>query len=359
VRFANPVRSGVFLLFILPFLFVASGSPADGQAGEPATALLNGRAIALNPRTGKIYAVAPRENAVAVFEPARNSILRVSVGAGPVALAVNPSSNRIYVANSAGGSVSVLDGVKDTVLATLDVGANPYVVAADQITDKIYVSNTFSDLITIIDGSTNSITKLKAGSADAIVIDERLGKVFLLGYETPDLTLLDNKPAIRGKLKVGMHLWAIAVNETAQTLYITRSGNSELAVVDEISGSVSAIPTGKTPCAVELNRVTNIIYVVNHTGDSVTAIDAAKHAVIATIKVGHRPQGIAIDSVRNRIYIANRNDDSISVIDGAQNVVVQTLRTGKNPFALATNQNTGQLFATTIAGPALELVAGQ
>jgi len=46
----------------------------------------------------------------------------IHVGAEPVAIAVNEATDRIYVANNEGGSVSVIDGKSDSVLATLQVG---------------------------------------------------------------------------------------------------------------------------------------------------------------------------------------------------------------------------------------------
>ena len=345
------------LALVVLLVSVVCGTPSWGQSVAPSTILLSSRAIALNPTTGKVYAVAPRENAVAIFNPATNYISRVHVGAGAVALAINSVTNRIYVANSQGGSITVLDGTTDSVFATLDVGANPYVVAVNSVANKIYVSNTFSEVVTIIDGATNSMTKLKAGSADAIAIDPNLGKVYLLGYEDMNLTVLDDKPSIAGKLKVGIHPWDITIIPATSTLYVTRSGNAQLAVVDELSGSITTVPTGATPCAVALNTTTNTIYVVNHTDDTVTAIDATKHIVVAAIKVGHQPQGIAVDPIRNHIYVANTHDDSISVIDGSKNQVVKTLPTGKNPFALVVNPKTGQLFAATIAGSPLELTS--
>src|SRR6202011_4152323 len=122
------------------------------QTEEPSTGLLSSRAIALNPETGKVYAVEISRGVVSVFNPQTKSTSSIRVGAGPVAIAVNPATDRIYVANSEGGSVSVIDGRNDSVLATLDVGPRPYVVALNPVTNNIYVSNVFSNVITVIDG---------------------------------------------------------------------------------------------------------------------------------------------------------------------------------------------------------------
>ena len=108
-------------------LLVCAGATtvAHAQNAEPSTALIGGRGIALNSRTGKVYAVDSRRSSVSVFDPRAKSTTSVRVGAEPVAIALNEATDRIYVANSEGGSVSVIDGKSDSVLATLQVGPLP------------------------------------------------------------------------------------------------------------------------------------------------------------------------------------------------------------------------------------------
>ena len=343
---------------VVPLLFacIALTILARAQKNEPSTALISSRGIALNPETGKVYAVERSRSFVLVFDPKTKSMSSVRVGAGPVAIAVNAATDRIYVANSEGGSVSVIDGKNDSVIATLTVGPRPYVVAVNPATNRIYVSNTFSNLITMIDGATNSTTAVKAGSADAIAVDSRLDKVYLLGYEDTNLTVLNRTPSVVGKIPVGIHAWAVALSETASTVYVTRSGSSELVMVNSVSGIVTTVPTGAIPCAVAINPVTNLAYVVNHGDDTVTVIDGARRAVIATVKVGLRPQAIAVDAKKNRVYVANTHSDNVTVIDGARNSVLNTLDAGKNPYALAVDPKSGQLYVASYGEPSLAVV---
>src|SRR2546430_3881619 len=145
---------------VMVALLVCAGatSAAHAQNPEPSTALIGSRAIAVNSRTGKVYAVDSRRGSVSVFDPRVKSTASVHVGAEPVAIAVNEATDKIYVANNEGGSVSVIDGKSDSVLATLQVGPLPYVVAANPATNKIYVSNPFTDRITRIGDATKTIS---------------------------------------------------------------------------------------------------------------------------------------------------------------------------------------------------------
>jgi YVTN family beta-propeller protein len=335
------------ILIVALMLGFITTARAKSQAAEPLASLINAtRAIALNAKTGKVYAVDSAHDAVAVFDQEKVTPASVKVGKSPVALAINEATNRIYVANNAGGSVTVIDGTNDAVVATVNIGSLPYVLAVNPVTNKVFVSNTFSDRITLIDGATNTTSTIKAGSADSIVIDTKRDRAYLIGWEGTSLTVLDSKPSIIGKVKMGgMHLWGMAVDEAAGKLYVTRAGNAELAIVDEASGSVTNIPTGATPCAVAVNPATNRIYVVNHDDDTVTVIDARDGKTLATPPVGKNPQGIAVDTKANRIYVANVHGDSVSVIDGARNTVIKTLHTGHNPYALAVNERIARLYA--------------
>ena len=54
--------------------------------------------------------------------------------------------------------MSVIDGATNTVTATVTVGADPDGVAVDGTTDTIYVTNYGSGTVSVIDGATNTVT---------------------------------------------------------------------------------------------------------------------------------------------------------------------------------------------------------
>ena len=66
-----------------------------------------------------------------MIDGANNSVSSVAAGTSPFFVAVNPVSNRVYVANGNGASVTVIDGASDkttTVVAELD----PWSIAVNQ-----------------------------------------------------------------------------------------------------------------------------------------------------------------------------------------------------------------------------------
>jgi len=51
-----------------------------------------------------------------------------------------------------------------TVTATVMAGAGPFSVAVNPVTNKIYVANSNGTTVTVIDGATNSPTTVNAGA---------------------------------------------------------------------------------------------------------------------------------------------------------------------------------------------------
>ena len=318
----------------------------------PSTSLISLHAIAFNPSANKVYAVDPVRHAVAVVDVAGHSTRSVPVGDDPLAIAVNPVTNRVYVVNTGSGTVTVLDGKSDAVMATVDVGKRPYAIAVDAVNDKVYVSNTFSDLLTMIDGATNATRTVKTGSADLIVADGRNQKIYLLGYESSSLTVLNSGDDTISRMSAGaMHLWAMALDETGSTVYVTRISNGDIAAMDVPSRKITPIAAGQFPCAVAVNPKTSVVYVANCGDDTVTVMDAATHKPVVNLPVGKHPQAIAVDPKSNLIYVANTHGDSVTVIDGAYNKVMATVPAGKNPYAIAVAPMSGTVYVANLGEP--------
>ena len=78
-------------------------------------------------------------DSVTVIDGATNLTTSVSVGKSPYAIAVNPVTNKIYVANNRSNNVTVIDGATNST-TTVSAGASPQTVAVNPVTNKIYVS---------------------------------------------------------------------------------------------------------------------------------------------------------------------------------------------------------------------------
>jgi len=138
--------------------------------------------IAYDATTGSLYVTGDipgtaRDNGLWVVDAATQAVT-ASVNLGPVAVgaapgvAVNASTDTIYVALPGAGEVKVIDGGSDTVTATLsDYSARG--VAVDQATNTVYVTSNagVAGSTTVIDGATNTVTGSIGRGGTAILID--------------------------------------------------------------------------------------------------------------------------------------------------------------------------------------------
>jgi YVTN family beta-propeller protein len=83
-------------------------------------------------------------------------IATIPVGHHPLGVGVNPITNRIYVANYGGDSVSVIDGAANTVSSTVPVGAFPWGVGVNPTTNRIYVANSWTYTVSVIDDAADA-----------------------------------------------------------------------------------------------------------------------------------------------------------------------------------------------------------
>ena len=330
--------------------------PALAQSDAPGGSLINPNAIVFNTATEKVYAVETSHGAVEIYNRESNQAHSVAVGKGPVSIAVNTVTGRAYVANVTDGTVSVLDGATDSVLATVPVGDLPYSIAANSVTNKVYITHTYSGETTILDGATNTITQAKTGSMDLVALSEATNTVFLLGYEGGTITSLDGVSLNLRKREAGKHAWGITYSAEDGKLYVPRLGMGSVAVFDADSTEPRIMPAGHTPCALVIDAKNSRAYIVNYEGNNLSVVDTAKNRIVATVEVGDRPQAVAFDAKLNLVFVANTLGDSVTVIDAATYRVLATLAAGKRPNALVANPGSGRLYVANEAGDSASTV---
>ena len=119
-------------------------------------------------------------------------------------------------------------------------------------------------------------------------------------------------------------LFATAMLLGSATIGTSQAGATTFAVT-------ATIGVGSDPFGVAVNPTTNVVYVTNGSGNSVSVINGATNTVTATIDVGD-PGAVAVNPTTNVVYVANFSDNSISVIYGATNTVTTSIGVGSNPY---------------------------
>jgi len=282
-------------------------------------------------------------------------------GANPSAIAINPSTHLIYVANSAGNTVTVLDEVIHAVTATEQTGTNPVAIAIDPVSNQTFVANFSSNTVSVIDGNTNTVSSaVVVGQAPyAIAVNPVTHQIYVANSSSNTVSIINGKTlTVVATVDVGTDPVAIAANPITNQVYVANRASNTVTVIDGANLAVATtVTTGEAPDAIAVNPVTNQVYVANLGGNSVTTIDGAAQAVSATISTGTSPSAIALNSFLNQIYVANLNSGNITIIDGVTNAST-TVGVGSGPQAIAVNPISNQIYVANILGSNLTVIDG-
>ncbi len=362
--------------WLAAWLFLASfiGSPVKGQTvTATVSAGANPDAIAVNPTTNKIYVgdFYGNPSGITVIDGKTNTTKALTTITGQVAVAVNPLTNKIYFVDGY-NYLTVVDGSSDTVTATVTVGLDPVAVAVNPATNMIYVANQNGSTVSVIDGTSNTVThtiNLTGGPNTlqgfvplSLYVNPVTNKIYVT-CQSADM-LIDGQTnnvaqlAYTGGLVSG---GPIGVNPVTNTIYALIGGNSTVLVMDQSTNPPTLTTTVSSnllaPLDVALNPVTNTAYVLNTLIDDVTAIDGTSYATTLVKDTNaNGPIAVTVNPTTNQIYVANSRSGNVTVINGT--TYGTTLAVGSNPVAIAANPVTNTVYVANYDSSNVTVIAG-
>lgn len=373
-------------------LSLIGGSPGGVASAASISATRLGKGIvdphpiAIDGRLHRIFAVDGNNGARAVNirDAATGRFLHTSsVGATPIAVAVDERSNRVFVAMwgaqgvEGPGGVSVLDARTGQLIRTVAVGANPRAMAIDERANRVFILNG-GDLPTHTEGS---VTMLDATSGQVLrtlargsypersVIDARQGRVFIGnagGGELAQGTVSVRDTASGRLLQTlpgGSYPWALALDARTDHLFITASSllnagsRARLWMRDAGTGAllrtvnlgVDAIVDG-----IAVDGRTGRVVVTTNDNARLTGrlhlIDAASGLVVRSAAVGPLPALLAVADRTGRLIIGHSGYNNgtvsgtgnVSILDEANGRVLRSF--DAEPWALAMDEATNRVF---------------
>jgi YVTN family beta-propeller protein len=280
----------------------------------------------------------------------------------PQHLAVNPVTNRIYVANNnsghGAGSVTVIDGATDTIMTTLPAGAYATGITLNPVTNKLYVPAENSNNVTVVDGATNTTSTVGTGSFPVTAaVNPVTNTIAVTNYGSNSVTLINGATLATSTVNVGNGPTYSAFNPVTGRLYVGNDTGNSVSVVDMASYGVAGTALGVSPNAITVNPVTNKVYAVSNAGNVVKVVDGATGAT-STIPVGAYPLGLDVNPITGKIYVSNYQSGSLSVIDGATATVDTTITVGANPTYVGLNTVTNRVYVINVADSSVTPVDG-
>jgi YVTN family beta-propeller protein len=279
--------------------------------------------VAVDANTGTIYTADTYSDTVSVLHVAPvlgySDTATITVGSPPPGtggnqLAVDAATDTAYVAFGAvSNTVSVVDLATGTVTATVDGGISPGGIAIDESTDTVYVTNGGSNTVSVINGADNAVTgTISVGSGpDGVAVDQFTNTAYVTNSGSNTVSVISGATnTVTATAGVGSGPEEAAVDEATDTVYISNFGADTVSVIDGSTNAVSSISVGYGASGLAVDQATDTVYVANFGHDTVSIIDGATGLVNATFDVGIYPVGTAVDGITDTAYVATSGETS-------------------------------------------------
>jgi YVTN family beta-propeller protein len=281
---------------------------------------------------------------------------------------------RIYVSNAGSGTVSAIDPVTNTVIATITTDASPYGLAVTPNGERLWVANYQAENLYVIDTTTNAVEDGAAivGNPHSIAFNETGTRAYVTVSASTnpasantvwvfDTTI--SPPFPMATIPVGTGPTGITARPDGQRLYVANydgGGGSTVSVINTATnGVIATIDVGAGPFQIGMSPDGTRAYAVNLSSDNVSVIDTATNAVVATVAVGNNPTFAAVSPSGGLVYVTNGLENTVSVIDAATNTVAATIPNvgafprgialspdGSNVYVAASNNNAVSVIPT-------------
>ena len=320
------------------------------------------------PRTGHaVLAAANGTGRAATAKAARPGWLpdvaaTVPAGNQPSGAAVDPQTNTVYVA-SYGTGVLVINGKTDAVIRTIPV-RSPLAVAVDPFRDMIYVTSSEPDSLVAINGRTDAVTGsvLVGRIPGQVAVDSATNTIYVVNYLDSTLSVIDGRTdSVTATITVGATPTGVAVDQRTSTVYVASNATNELDVISGQTNTLTGIiPVGDGPYGVAVDDLTGTIYVTDSVDGNVLAINGNSYAVTAVIPINTfwLSAAVEVNPKLDEVYVANLDGGSVTVISGRTNRVVGKIAVGAVPRAVAVNDVTGETYVPSELANTLSVLSG-
>jgi YVTN family beta-propeller protein len=239
-------------------------------------------------------------------------VAEIAETSGVHGVALAPDLNRGFTTNGRANTVGVfaLDDLRMT--NTIEVqGQNPDAILYDPRLKRIYAFNGRSASMTVIDAiGLTVIATVPLGGKPEVAVTDGQGHVFVNIEDTAELVVIEqasDRVQARWPLHPCQEPTGLAI-DVAHARLLSVCANHMMVIVDASSGRlVAAVPIGAEPDGVEFDPASGRAFSANGEG-TVTVVqetDPEHFTAVATIATQPRARTLALDPRSHRIYLVS------------------------------------------------------
>ena len=151
------------------------------------------------------------------------------VGAVPTGMALDESTDLLYVTAHSSNQLTVIDTNTDKVVKTISVGQNPLSVAINSQSHQAYVANSKDNTVSVIDLSNDkTVQVISVGQFPVDVnVDAAMNRLFVANRSSGTVQVFNTKNfTLEETLHPGLHPNTLAIDTVHHQAYVTSKGLS-------------------------------------------------------------------------------------------------------------------------------------
>jgi len=196
-------------------------------------------------------------------------------------------TERIYVDNSGGADISVIDPATDAVTGVIRVSRHPHGIVASPDKSRLYVSSEAEEVLDVVDLASSQVIH---------------------------------------RVPLGRQPNNLAITPDGRRVYVCLRGEAHVAIVDTASlTKVKSVPVGRAPHNVCCSPDGRWMIATSMDDNKLTAIDIATETPAFEIPLPGQPRPLVIDAQARRIYVQLSDLHGFVVVDVAARKVIDTV----------------------------------
>ena len=235
---------------------------------------------------------------MSAIHPQTKQVLRTfQVGQAPTEMAL--TGTHLYVANSGGNSVSMINLDTNTVSAPISVGTNPTGLAVSPDGKWVYVANQGSNTVSVINAATNTIvgSPIAVGSQPTSVVISADSSLAYVANSDDTVAVIDIRTntvvrtvAIDPNPEIGSHSMALSQGYSYpfrddDRIYVTDAADRTMRALAITPSPAPQLPATTTPITVgsspgDAAVVGSYAYVLDTSSSTISRIDTTTNTVV-------------------------------------------------------------------------------